>query len=282
MRQTRTQYWRARGQTLRVMTKTPLIDLYRRLGGLGGAHPVHQWRKDEIISSIIDMEWSRLPETVKMPDRPIFDPPCDGCGTGPESFYHSIDNTDGHHYHYTGGRVADEQYLCRRCEQTPAVHQGKLGNYCPDMTVPADQLAEEQPTRADATATTCPTCGGAPEIHTTTTGKCAPTAGSRWGDADRLPGRDEDHTEGPPCTRTGCGQAPAAHLGWALRHLWTMTDTRPVDAPPTDVEAAATRYADGPGCTPAVVFSPAPAGFPSEAALLRALHADNDDQEDNG
>lgn len=97
----------------------------------------------------------------------------------------------------------------------------------------APTVTEVQPTRADATAT--------PTVLNT---------GSRWGDADRLPGRDADHTDGPPCSRTGCGQAPAAHLGWALRHLWTETDTRPVTAPPTDVEKAATRYADGPGCTP--------------------------------
>ena len=106
--------------------------------------------------------------------------------------------------------------------------------------------AEVQPTRAGATAT--------------------PAASPRWGDADRLPGPDADYTDGPPCSRTGCGQAPAAHLGWALRHLWTETDTRPVTAPPTEVEKAADRYADGPGCTPAVVVSPAPYGFPSEAA----------------
>lgn len=99
---------------------------------------------------------------------------------------------------------------------------------------PDGRKAEEQPTRADATAT--------PAVLNT---------GSRWGDADRLPGPDADYTDGPPCTRTGCGQAPAAHLGWALRHLWTMTDTRPVTAPPTDVEKAATSYVDGPGCTPA-------------------------------
>lgn len=135
-------------------------------------------------------------------------------------------------------------------------------------TTHAPTVTEEQPTRADATATPA-----APALPTTLT--------SRWG-GDYLRGPDADYTDGPACTRTGCGQAPAAHLGWALRHLWTISDTRPVDAPPTEVEEAATRYADGPGCTPAVVFSPAPAGFPSEAALLRALHADNDDQEDNG
>ncbi|MEU6979618.1 hypothetical protein [Streptomyces sp. NPDC046371] len=68
MPETEMQHWRRRGRELNKLTKTRLCALYRDLGGLGGIHPPEEWRKDEIITSITEMEWNRLPEEQKAPE----------------------------------------------------------------------------------------------------------------------------------------------------------------------------------------------------------------------
>lgn len=47
---------RQRGADLSRMTKAQLISRYRQLGGLGGIHPPEKWRKDELVTSILEME----------------------------------------------------------------------------------------------------------------------------------------------------------------------------------------------------------------------------------
>lgn len=82
MTETKREHWTRRGRELNKMRKADLCALYRRLGGLGGIHPPEKWRKDEVITSITEMEWSRLPEDQKKPDPPRLTPPCDTCGKG--------------------------------------------------------------------------------------------------------------------------------------------------------------------------------------------------------
>lgn len=96
--ETRTQYWMRRGSVLGHMRKPQLVALYRKLGGLGGIHPPEKWYKEEIISSIVDMEWSRLPEDQKKPDPPRLTPPCDTCDGGQNAFAHRAGGD--HNYNY--------------------------------------------------------------------------------------------------------------------------------------------------------------------------------------
>lgn len=96
MAETRTQYWMRRGSVLTHLRKAKLCALYRELGGLGGTHPPETWYKDEIVSSIVDMEWSRLPESEKLPDPPFLTPPCDTCGAGQDAAAHRAGGD--HHY----------------------------------------------------------------------------------------------------------------------------------------------------------------------------------------
>lgn len=99
--------------------KTALCTLYRSLGGLGGIHPPEQWHKDEIINSIIDIEWRRLPEDNKLPDPPRLAPPCDECGQGQFARAHGYDGT--HHYRYTHnpdvGMVPESEAEAERLDQ---------------------------------------------------------------------------------------------------------------------------------------------------------------------
>lgn len=99
MAETRTQFWHRRGRELDKKRKADLCALYRRLGGLGGIHPPEKWRKDEVVSSIVDIEWGRLPEEQKLPDPPRMTPPCDECGAGQEARAHR--HGGDHHYRYT-------------------------------------------------------------------------------------------------------------------------------------------------------------------------------------
>jgi hypothetical protein len=98
MAETRMQHWRRRGAELGKLRKAELCALYRRLGGMGGIHPPESWRKDEVITSITEIEWQRLPADQKLPDPPRREPPCDECGTGSESLIHQ---TREHHYRNT-------------------------------------------------------------------------------------------------------------------------------------------------------------------------------------
>ncbi len=99
MPETKHQHWSRRGLELGKIRKAQLCTMYRQLGGLGGIHPPEKWRKDEVISSIVDMEWSRLPEDQKLPDPPRLCPPCDVCGLGEQAEPHR--HGGDHHYYYT-------------------------------------------------------------------------------------------------------------------------------------------------------------------------------------
>ena len=94
--ETKTQHWHRRGRELNRMRKTELCALYRRLGGLGGIRPPEKWRKDEVVSSIVDIEWCRLPDDRKLPDPPRLTPPCDTCGQGQDATPHRYGGD--HHY----------------------------------------------------------------------------------------------------------------------------------------------------------------------------------------
>lgn len=79
--ETKQQHWLRRGRELNRMNKAGLCALYRRLGGLGGIHPPEKWRKDEVINSIVDIEWGRLPDDRKASAPEPAEPSCaHGCG----------------------------------------------------------------------------------------------------------------------------------------------------------------------------------------------------------
>ena len=99
MAETRQQYYTRRSRDLDRRRKSELCALYRKLGRLGGIHPPEKWRKDEVISSIVDIEWSGLPEDQKKADPPRLTPPCDRCGAGQQAKAHGSDGT--HNYRYT-------------------------------------------------------------------------------------------------------------------------------------------------------------------------------------
>ena len=46
----------ARYRELNQKNKRDLCEMYRELGYVGGAHPLEKWRKDEIITGIMDVE----------------------------------------------------------------------------------------------------------------------------------------------------------------------------------------------------------------------------------
>lgn len=46
------------------LTKGALIASYRQMGGLGGMYPPEKWRKDEVLSSVAEMEERRNPRVV--------------------------------------------------------------------------------------------------------------------------------------------------------------------------------------------------------------------------
>lgn len=79
--ETKHQHWLRRGQELNRMRKGELCALYRRLGHVWSANPLESWRKDEIVSGIVDLEWSQLPKDRKVVTPEPVDPPCaKGCG----------------------------------------------------------------------------------------------------------------------------------------------------------------------------------------------------------
>lgn len=88
-----------RSSELDKQKKRALCSLYRSLGGLGGIHPPEEWRKDEVITAIVDVEWRRLPEDRKLPDPPRLTPPCGTCGQGQDARAHHSGGT--HNYSYT-------------------------------------------------------------------------------------------------------------------------------------------------------------------------------------
>jgi hypothetical protein len=68
MAETKTQHWLRRGGELNKMRKAELCTLYRRLGHVWSANPLESWRKDEIINGIADLEWTGLPDELKIPE----------------------------------------------------------------------------------------------------------------------------------------------------------------------------------------------------------------------
>ncbi|MEU9703025.1 hypothetical protein [Streptomyces sp. NPDC047981] len=107
MPETRTQHWTRRSRELNKQAKAQLCTLYRSLGGLGGIHPPEKWRKDEVVTSITDMEWSRLPEELKAPDPVHLTPPCDVCGKGEGAPAHEY----GGEHNYTTTHDPDKQWV---------------------------------------------------------------------------------------------------------------------------------------------------------------------------
>lgn len=94
--ETKAQHWQRRSRELSKMSKAALCALYRKMGGMGGVHPPEKWYKDEVVSSIVDIEWTRLPEDQKAPEPPRFTPPCDTCGKGENATAHRYGGD--HHY----------------------------------------------------------------------------------------------------------------------------------------------------------------------------------------
>lgn len=99
MAETKQQHRMRRSLELNKRSKSALCARYRSLGGYGGIHPPEKWYKEEIISSIVEIEWSRVPEDQKLPDPPHLTPPCDVCGQGENVAAHRYGGD--HHYTYT-------------------------------------------------------------------------------------------------------------------------------------------------------------------------------------
>lgn len=106
--ETRTEHWLRRGKELHRSSKAQLCRRYRSMGGLGGAHPPEKWRKDEVVTSIIEIEWSRLPAEAKKPDPPVMCPPCDRCGKGED------DHPHGHDHLYVNTYDPQQQWIPSR------------------------------------------------------------------------------------------------------------------------------------------------------------------------
>lgn len=96
MAETRTEFWHRRGRELHGMRKAELIALYRKLGGLGGTYPPEKWTKDEVLTSVADIEWRRLPDDAKKAAPEQMSPPCDECGKGQDVAAHAYGGS--HHY----------------------------------------------------------------------------------------------------------------------------------------------------------------------------------------
>lgn len=97
--ETQDQHRQRRSRELGKSTKADLCALYRRLGGMGGVHPPEKWYKEEVIGSILEIEWRRLPEEAKAPDPIRLTPPCDVCGGGEGASAHR--SGGAHNYQYT-------------------------------------------------------------------------------------------------------------------------------------------------------------------------------------
>lgn len=96
MAETRMEFWHRRGRELHKMRKAELISLYRSLGGLGGTYPPEKWTKEEVLNSVADIEWRRLPDDAKKAALEHTSPPCDTCGKGQDVSAHAYDGS--HNY----------------------------------------------------------------------------------------------------------------------------------------------------------------------------------------
>lgn len=156
MTEHRMQHHQRRARELNKQTKAALCALYRRMGGLGGFHNgkavgPEEWRKDEVITSITEMEWRRLPDDEKAPDPVFKQPPCDDCGGGAESTAHRLGGT----HNYTTGRNPDAEWIPVGQEPTEAgpVLPFPIAPFTPKSD-PSDRDTEEQPPTANATEST--------------------------------------------------------------------------------------------------------------------------------
>lgn len=123
MRETKMQHWRRRHRELNKTTKAQLCVLYRQLGGLGGMHPPEKWRKDEVITSITEMEWDRLPEDQKLPDPPRLTPPCDVCGKGTHATAHRA----GGDHNWRNTAVPEQQWVPESEDEEQRLLQLEIG-----------------------------------------------------------------------------------------------------------------------------------------------------------
>lgn len=130
MAETKMQHWRRRGAELSKHTKAGLCARYRELGGLGGKYPLEKWRKDEVINSIVEMEWDRLPEDRKLPDPPRLTPPCDVCGKGQNATAHRV----GGDHNYTNTFDQDQQWVPESEAEAERLEQLAMAN--PTGTAP--------------------------------------------------------------------------------------------------------------------------------------------------
>lgn len=120
--ETKDAYQLRRSTELSKRTKANLCALYRRLGGMGGIHPPEKWYKEEVISSIVDIEWRRLPEEAKAPDPVRLTPPCDICGKGEGDPAHEI--SGAHNYQYTHDPA--KEWVPYREDPSPALELAKI------------------------------------------------------------------------------------------------------------------------------------------------------------
>lgn len=140
MVETRQQFWLRRGLELNKFRKVELCGTYRGLGGLGGIHPPESWRKDEIISSIVDIEWGRRPEDQKAASPQLMCPPCAHCGRGEGAPPHRYGGS--HYYRYVFNPLTPdvpyyEPCTVPDCGQTIEYHEAySIGHFyeCADDT----------------------------------------------------------------------------------------------------------------------------------------------------
>lgn len=157
MAETRQAYFNRRRPELNKHPKAALCRLYRSLGGLGGVHEPEKWRKDEVLSSIVDIEWRRLPEGDKLPDPPLFDPPCDTCGGG-----YWPQHPDDHNYSITDGKADKSAWVCRLCGRDRAGHPDP--DRCPPREAAAVAYAAWLETNP-AQRCSVDDCGRTPAAH---------------------------------------------------------------------------------------------------------------------
>lgn len=150
------EFWHRRGRELHKLRKAELITLYRSLGGLGGTYPPEKWTKEEVLTSVADIEWRRLPDDAKKAAPEHMSPPCDECGKGQDVSAHQYGGS--HNYVVTHDPCkawvpSREPCAVADCGRPYEHHQTwSLGH---EYQAPA----EEQPSGAGATADACKKCG---------------------------------------------------------------------------------------------------------------------------
>lgn len=248
MSETQQQHWQRRGAELLKLRKADLCAMYRRLGGLGGKYPPELWRKDEVVSSIIDIEWSRLPEDQKAPDPPRFSPPCDVCGKGQNA---TPAHRHGGDHHYTHTHNPDVAWVPDEETEQMEEHgpQPELSGIAKAVSLlpfpiapphlPTIERPEEQPPRAEATEP-MPEDTPLPIPYAYRLDRPAPhreegTFTLSWGTWDSPPGplRTVGHAAIYECARTRIGHSyygPMTVWVWAIREDEHYSTPPPADA----------------------------------------------------